>query len=127
MIRVPRPIRCIVERRRVPRLDLNAPVEVRVLAGNKPSRGGRVADISGRGLKLLVESPLGAGTLIRVDAGQLMLLGEVCYCRPDQGQWAVGVELEHALADLDQLLLLNQRLFAAEAARPEAVTTSEDS
>lgn len=64
---------------------------------------GRIRNISGRGIGLEMEGPVAAGTALKVELDDALLLGEVIYCRPDESVFYVGVELEHALSGLGEL------------------------
>ena len=50
-----------------------------------------------------MEVPVAAGTALKVELDDALLLGEVIYCRPDESVFYVGVELEHALCGLGEL------------------------
>jgi len=50
-----------------------------------------------------MEVPVPAGTALKVELDDALLLGEVIYCRPDESVFYVGVELEHALCGLGEL------------------------
>ena len=63
----------------------------------------RIRNISGRGIGLEMEVPVAAGTALKVELDDALLLGEVIYCRPDESVFYVGVELEHALCGLGEL------------------------
>jgi len=105
----------------------NIPVEVSTLAPTNLSLQGVIANMSGRGLQLWTNAPLGTGMLVRVENHQFLLLGEVCYCQKQGQRWRVGIQLEHALTHLVQLARLNRRLLAEEARGPELVTPSSRS
>jgi hypothetical protein len=64
---------------------------------------GRVRNISGRGIGLEMEVPVAAGTALKVELDDALLLGEVIYCRPNESVFYVGVELEHSLCGLGEL------------------------
>ena len=64
---------------------------------------GRIRNISGRGIGLETGVPVAAGTALKVELDDSLLLGEVIYCRADGPVFYVGVELEHALNGLGEL------------------------
>jgi hypothetical protein len=77
-----------------------------------------IRDFSGSGLGLYCSVGLPVGAVIRINSTDSILLGEVCYCVPSEaGGFDAGVQLEHALSNLDQLEALRVRLLGAEAER----------
>ena len=116
-----------MERRRELRVPTNIPVEVSTLAPTNLFLQGVIANMSGRGLQLWTNAPLGTGMLVRVQNHQFLLLGEVCYCQKQGQRWRVGIQLEHALTHLVQLARLNRHLLTEEARGPELVTPSSPS
>jgi hypothetical protein len=72
-----------------------------------------VLDYSGRGMRLGVNAQIPAGSAVRIEMDDQLILGEVCYCTPSRlGRYAVGLELEQALAHLDDLSSLTRALSA---------------
>jgi len=59
---------------------------------------------------LHVPSELTTGTLVRIDAGDALWLGEIVHCRPDERGFLIGVHFEHSLIGLNQLQRTLQRL-----------------
>lgn len=68
-----------------------------------------IADISGRGLRVLAAVSFAPGTLVRIDWNRTMLLGEVCYAQPDGARFALGLRLEHSLLHTESLDRLRKR------------------
>jgi hypothetical protein len=91
-----------MELRRSPRFELDQPVTATDL-DNKIPVPGRLTNFSIHGIRLQVETELAVGALLKIEWGKTLLLGEVNYCRPEQTGFAVGVELEHALYDIEAL------------------------
>jgi hypothetical protein len=116
-----------VERRREFRVPTNIPVGVSTLTPTHLSLEGVIANMSGRGLQLWTNVPLATGRLVRLETNQFLLLGEVCYCEKQGERWRIGIQLEHALANLAQLTRLNERLFAEDTRKPGAITTASSS
>ncbi|MCC6538838.1 MAG: PilZ domain-containing protein [Bryobacterales bacterium] len=81
----------------------------------RPEQTVEVVNLSGSGLRLRSPQAQAAGTLVRVDCQDVMLLGEVCYCEPDGSQFAMGVRLEHSLVHTESLERLRQRFADEEA------------
>jgi hypothetical protein len=63
----------------------------------------RVSDFSGRGMRLLSPVPISPGSPVRIDIGDSLMLGEICYCREDEGGFSLGVILEQVLRGLTEL------------------------
>lgn len=90
------------ERRRMPRIAAREALVVTILAQSFPPISGVVENSSASGLRLITSSPLALGSPLRLQTQGLMLLGEVIYCEPRSGEYAVGISLEHSL-DLEAL------------------------
>jgi hypothetical protein len=61
---------------------------------------GRVRNISGRGIGLEVGERVGTGSALKIEVGDVMMLGEVIYCRPEGERYYLGVELDQAVHSL---------------------------
>ena len=48
---------------------------------------------------------------MKLESGHILLLGEVRYCRPEADGFAIGLDLEHALYNTEELARLAQRLL----------------
>jgi PilZ domain len=93
------------------RLNVDRPVCVTGLDACPVRCTGTVRNLSGRGMRLTVPQAIPPGTAVRVDADNVMFLGEICYCVPEGSGYSVGLMLEHILTKLDELERLNQSLF----------------
>jgi hypothetical protein len=103
-----------VERRLRTRQQISHPVRLTLL-GADPSSDlpvpGVVLDYSERGMRVRVPQPVPASTAIRVEIEDQILLGEACYCQSlTGGQYAVGVQLEQSLNNLEDLSRLVRAL-----------------
>ncbi len=98
----------MMERRAVQRFTSAAPVRVTVLKTGAVLRG-RAADMSGRGMRLVLDAPVVSGAMLQIEIEDALLLGEAVYCRREGAAFATGIQIEHALYDVPRL--------AAEAAR----------
>jgi hypothetical protein len=79
-------------------------------------------DLSENGMRVLLDTPVAAGSPIRVDADSCIFLGEVCYCRPDpEGGWSAGVVLEQPLDSLEDLTRLMEALMDEGLSRSRSV------
>lgn len=112
-----------MERRREPRFICNQPAHVRDLATNQETEA-CLREISGRGARLWTAVPLAVNAPVRVDVAGAMLLGDVCYCRPEEGQYVVGVALAHSVWEMASLERLRRAVSGNPCtAAPEAEST----
>ena len=103
-----------MEQRKQVRVPVQRPVKLTVLGDSPMEMEGYLSNISGRGLRMTLSEAIPVNAAIRVDVDNSMLLGEVCYCEPFGGQWAVGLEMEQSLSDLSGLCRLVERLMMEE-------------
>lgn len=92
-----------MEQRREPRFEADQWVMVTVLAAKPTRMRARVRNASGRGLGLITSAPVPAGSAIRIEIDDSLVLGEAIYCRSDQNTHFVGVELDQVLVGLTEL------------------------
>jgi hypothetical protein len=117
---------CSVERRKENRLKTDRPVTLKVLGAiSQPLIEGCVLDMSGSGLCLRTPLPLPCGASVKIDAQDMLLLGEVTRCFPANGAYTVGVHLSHSLAALAELERLNRALLREDNWAPARRTTDE--
>jgi hypothetical protein len=100
-----------VERRREPRIEENRPVLLTVFGETDQLICATAIDLCGRGMKIAVEAPLPPNAAVKVEMGDALFLGEVCHCHRQGGGYVVGLDLEHALTGLRDLVRLNERLI----------------
>ncbi|MDI9612543.1 MAG: PilZ domain-containing protein [Acidobacteriota bacterium] len=72
--------------------DLTVNVTCAELPGS-PVRA-RLADLSVHGLSLILQESLPEGTLVRVDWGDVTFTGELMYCKPQAGDYVIGLKVE---------------------------------
>ncbi|HEY1497184.1 MAG TPA: PilZ domain-containing protein [Candidatus Solibacter sp.] len=111
-----------MNQRREMRIQANQCVAITLFGEPDIRLWGRIRNISGRGIGLEMEGPVAAGTAIKVELDDALLLGEVIYCRPDQSAFYVGVELEHALcglSELSRMVNVYNDAFAPVESRPQ--------
>jgi hypothetical protein len=79
--------------------------EVRITLFGEPDirLTARIRNLSPRGVGLEMQGPVAAGSALKFELDDTLLLGEVIYCRDDGDSFYVGVELEHALFGLGEL------------------------
>ena len=86
-----------------PRHHLRQSAIVSVLGAAAPGLSGEILNLSERGTQIRLDQPLGYASLVRIEYGDNLLLGEVVYCQPEQAGWLVGISVEHALLGLNAL------------------------
>jgi hypothetical protein len=74
---------------------------------------GHILDVSEHGMALLLPSPVPAGSAIKIECGDTLVLGEVSYCIPREGAYRAGLVIKHRLAGLAELHRLNRALHGA--------------
>ncbi len=98
------------DRRRSRRISVGAEVTVTILTPESCPITGIVENASTGGIRLMTDTPLARKALIQIHFDNL-LLGEVIYCQPVDGRYAVGLQIGQSL-DLNELArLLNSRLL----------------
>ena len=100
-----------MERRPERRYPADEPVTVTILGGENCVISGRVVNLSGKGMRLVLEREAPIGAPVRVDVDGTILLGEVCYCAREGNSYYAGLELEHALTMSEELASLMRGLL----------------
>ncbi|MBL8228431.1 MAG: PilZ domain-containing protein [Bryobacterales bacterium] len=95
-----------MERRREPRFDCRKPAIVTLLSSNAPPIPATLQNISGRGARITAECAVPLSAPVRIDAGDLLLLGDVCYCHQEANGFALGIALAHSVSDVAALTAL---------------------
>ena len=93
-----------MDRRMQPRLPAEQTVQVTILGANEISIIGRVVEVSGRGMRLLVDCPVEPHSPILIDLGDSSLSGEVRYCRAGDTGFVIGLQLEQAPGGVKNLV-----------------------
>jgi hypothetical protein len=109
-----------MDQRRQPRLDVTGAARVTLLGEPRKQVGGRVINLSGQGIRLMLDEPVSPGTLLAIEWADTEVMGEVCYCEQAEGGFAAGVRLEHVLLHTTELARLATRLLG----EPEAEITA---
>jgi hypothetical protein len=89
------------QRRREPRFEIDQPVSVTNLEQRDIILNGRLANFSANGTCLILAQNLRPETMVKVEWGGTMLLGEIIYCTPQGSEFAAGLELEDALYETE--------------------------
>lgn len=98
------------ERRRQPRLSLSHRAAVTDLTHQVCLDPSEILDFSGRGMALLVSRPAPANSAIRIDWGDALLLGYVCYHQPQGDKFRLGLQLNQALSSTRDIARLLEQL-----------------
>jgi len=93
-------------RRREIRFEADQPVTVSNLEHRGVPLQGRLENFSANGIRLILYRKLDPGTMVKVEWGNTMLLGEIIYCNAEGSEFTVGLELEDALYGTDSLVAL---------------------
>ena len=91
-----------MERRRDLRVKADQKVLVTALSNDRQQMEATAVDLSGRGISLFVPMKLTTGAPVRIELDDALLLGEICYCRPECGGFVIDVEIDQALAELEE-------------------------
>jgi len=93
------------------RIAVDKPVKMTLLSHPDRQMDGVVADVSGRGMRILLANAVPLNAAIRMDFDDALILGEVCRCAPHRGGFAIGIRLCHSLIGLDQLAKVRSRFL----------------
>lgn len=91
------------DQRQSQRHDLSQSAVVTTLGPTAEVLQGEIRNVSKGGTQLHLGQPLRIGSLVRVDYGNNLLLGEVVYCQQVQTGWIAGLRIEHTLSGLTAL------------------------
>ena len=95
------------QKRKQLRLPAEQTVQLTVLGTAEFLIIGQVVNVSGSGVRLLVDCPVEPGSQIQIDLGTSALIGEVRYCRAEEQKFALGIQLEkpiNSVSDLTRVL-----------------------
>jgi hypothetical protein len=100
------------DQRKEPRFETSQPMVLTVLGINpRPVMEACTLNISNRGLRLRVPQPVPPGTLIKADARETRMLGEVLRCVQIDGAYHLGIRLFQPLTGASDLSRLNRHLL----------------
>lgn len=68
-------------------------------------------EVSGRGARIRMPLPLRPGTLVQVQTGDDLFLGEIVHCRGEAGAYLAGVEVDCVLRAVSGVRALMQALL----------------
>ena len=86
-----------MEQRREHRFEPKQSVTLRVLGMRPgPVMPASVCDISGSGMRLRTQLPVPCGTSVEIEANEMLALGSVCRCEPDDGSYTLGIQISES-------------------------------
>jgi hypothetical protein len=91
------PLKQQPDRRTTPRRQLSQSVVVSVLGTGEVLQG-EIRDLSDGGTQILLREALRVTSLLQIEYGDKLLLGEVVYCRQEQAGWLVGISVGQTLS-----------------------------
>ncbi|HEX4593860.1 MAG TPA: PilZ domain-containing protein [Bryobacteraceae bacterium] len=103
-----------MERRREARIRTDKPVELTVLGCAEASGPAQAIEFSGSGLQLVLHRPIPVNAAVKVEGEDWIMLGEVCYCRPEGIHFVAGLKIDQTLENLEELSRLNDHLLGDE-------------
>ena len=109
-----------MDRRREPRIRLDQQAWITVLGDPEVRCAATAVDLSGRGMKLRLGRQLAPDSPVKVEVGDSIYLGEVCYCRLEHGVFVAGLAIEQVLTGLKGLARLRSRLIADSSGKTSA-------
>ena len=102
-----------MERRKEPRAPAEQSVFLVALSAEGTHQKPVVAQLiesSASGLRLILPSALAAGTPVRIEYANRLLLGEIVFCGPSGDGWTAGIRVQHVIADLASLEKLRKAI-----------------
>ena len=92
-----------MENRREDRVPVERPVLVTLLGDREIRLVASVKNASARGIGVVTAEAIPAGGAVKIEIGDSIFLGEVMYCRAEDGAFFSGVELTEVLSGLAAL------------------------
>jgi hypothetical protein len=94
-----------MERRKLPRIDVDAPLQVRLISDTRSYRG-RIANVSQGGLRFVCSVSFPVGEVLQFEVADHILVGSVRYCVTERKLFATGIELLNVISkpEFDALL-----------------------
>jgi hypothetical protein len=109
-----------MEKRRQIRVETNEPVVVTELGSNRHHpMGGMIQDVAGDGMLIRLPRALATAALVRLEASNMLLLGEVVRCETDGRDFRVALAIRRSLQSLHDLENLNRALLGYQNAKEQ--------
>ena len=87
-----------MERRQETRFRPPQPIRVTLLDPSHREIEASVINLSAGGMCLQVANPIPAGTAVKIETSEILLLGDICYCSADNDGFRVGFVAKHRMA-----------------------------
>lgn len=100
-----------MESRQHPRFEVDQEVTVTLLGALEITFRGVVVNASGKGLCLRSSQQLAPGAAVKIELTDMLVLGEVVYCRRQGEDHCMGITLDQALDHTRDLAVLAARLL----------------
>jgi hypothetical protein len=97
-----------MEKRKEPRFETEQHVIVTNLDLPAFELAGRITNFSANGTRLILEGEVARGTMVKVEWGTAILLGEIIYCQPEGSEFAVGLKLEEVLYEKEMVAAMGR-------------------
>lgn len=78
---------------------------------------GAVIDQSGSSLRLKMPNPIPCGAPVKVETGDMLMLGEVVRCEPSGQTYTIGLKVSQLVPCLSDLERLNRALLGYDETR----------
>ena len=62
-------------------------------------------------MRILLDRPIVPGTAVKLETGDSLILGEVCYSFPHLAEFVVGIQVDQVLSGLGELNRIHSRLL----------------
>lgn len=119
-----------VERRRETRFTVNQQAQLTILNASKERLPAHLVEASGKGMRFRTCRALAAGTAVKIELGDALLLAEVIFSRSEpeagEGSYVTGVKIDQVLAPLSELISLHRSLLAEQTPRRAEVSAIEE-
>ena len=93
----------LVDQRQTERHELRQPASISVVGAPAEVLHGELRNLSEGGTQIRLSEPVPPFTLVKIQYGDNLLLGEVVYCLQADAAWLAGLRIEHALFGLTAL------------------------
>ena len=82
-----------MDRRTDHRFNFDQPVSVTLLERDTPPHSGRFVDISQHGMRIVLNSHIDVGEVVKLEIGDHLMVGEVRHCEPQEHEFAAGLSI----------------------------------
>ena len=82
-----------MDRRSDHRFAFDEPVSATLLEHDTPPHSGRFVDISQHGMRIVLNSHVDIGEVMKLEIGDHLMVGEVRHCEPQEHEFALGLSI----------------------------------